>query len=142
MIRLNLSREPRRLDLGHGVAVTVLPATSALMMAARRDATLQPDASNDERISRLVKAIGRLAITEWDGVGDEDGNPVEPSPERVDALLDLWPMAEAFQRVYLGPALLLDEEKNVSALSPTGILVGAQTTAQLASANAQNAPMS
>jgi len=142
MIRLNLSREPRRLDLGHGVAVTVLPATSALMMAARRDAAADTDAGNDERISRLVKAIGRFAITGWEGVGDEEGNSVDPSPERVDALLDLWPIAEAFQRLYLGPALLLDEEKNVSALSPTGILAGAHATAPDASANAQSAPTS
>jgi hypothetical protein len=140
MIRLNLSREPRRLDLGHSVAITVLPPTSALMMAARRDAAADSDAGNDERISRLVKAIGRLAITAWEGVGDEDGNPVEPSPERVDALLDLWPFAEAFQRLYLGPALLLDEEKNASALSPTGTSAGAPDTAQPASANAPSAP--
>ena len=139
MIRLNLTREPRRLDLGHGVAVTVLPPTSALMMAARRDAAADTDAGSDERILRLVKAIGRLALTGWDGVGDQDGNPVEPSPERVDALLDLWPIAEAFQRLYLGPALLLDEEKNASALSPTGTSAGAPDTAPDASAIAQSA---
>ena len=142
MIRLNLSREPCRLDLGHGVAVTVRPATSALMMAARREAAMNGESGNDERISRLVKAIGRLAITEWEGVGDEDGKPVEPSPERINALLDLWPMAEAFQRLYLGPALLLDEEKNASALSPTGTSAGALATAPDASANAQSAPTS
>ena len=46
MIRLNLSREPRRLDLGHSVAITVLPPTSTLMMAARRDAAADSDAGN------------------------------------------------------------------------------------------------
>jgi hypothetical protein len=111
MIRLDFSREPRRLDLGHGVAVTVRPATSALMMAARRAASARPEIDNDERITVLVKAIGRLAITAWEGVGDANGDPVEPSPERIEALLDLWPFAEAFQRLYVGPALLLDEEK-------------------------------
>ena len=34
------------------------------------------------------------------------------TPEGIDALLDLWPIAEAFERLYLGPALLLDAEKN------------------------------
>jgi hypothetical protein len=26
--------------------------------------------------------------------------------------MDLWPIAEAFERLYFAPALLLDEEKN------------------------------
>lgn len=49
---------------------------------------------------------------DWDGVGDADGEPLAVSPDAVSALLDLWPMAEAFERLYLGPALLLDDEKN------------------------------
>jgi len=37
---------------------------------------------------------------------------VSLTPEGIEALLDLWPMAEAFERLYLAPALLLDDEKN------------------------------
>ena len=46
------------------------------------------------------------------GRNAQDGEPAQVTPEAVDALLDLWPMAEAFERFYLAPALLLDEEKN------------------------------
>lgn len=141
MIHLNLHREPRRLDLGHGVAVTVLPATTALMMAARRAAAGDPGVSHDERILALVKGIGRLVITAWEGVGDIEGKVIEPSPDGVDALLDLWPFAEAFQQQYLGPALLLDEEKNASAPSPTGTSAEAHDTAPGASGSATSVPI-
>jgi hypothetical protein len=124
MVRLDLKREPNWLDLGHGVRVHVRPCTTALMMAARADPRIQsagqrslvPSADDvqaaGERTAALVKALGRLGIQEWDGVGDTDGEPVPLTPEAIDALLDLWPMAEAFERLYLGPALPLDDEKN------------------------------
>jgi hypothetical protein len=118
MIRLDLKREPRWLDLDHGVRVHVRPCTTALMMAARAEAHGSSAPSQNEtqaageRTAALVKALGRLGIQDWEGVGDADGEPVPLTPEGVDALLDLWPMAEAFERLYLGPALLLDDEKN------------------------------
>ena len=118
MIHLDLKREPNWLDLGHGVRLHVRPCTTALMMAARAEVqrTIVPSENETEaageRTAALVKALGRLGIHEWEGVGDADGAPIPPTPEGVDALLDLWPMAEAFERLYLSPALLLDEEKN------------------------------
>jgi hypothetical protein len=118
MIRLDLKREPHWLDLGHGVRVHVKPCTTALMMAARAEVqrtpvppTIEAQAAG-ERTAALVKALGRLGIQEWDGVGDADGKALPITPDGIDALLDLWPMAEAFERLYLGPALLLDAEKN------------------------------
>jgi LmbE family N-acetylglucosaminyl deacetylase len=118
MLHLDLKRAPHWLDLGHGVRVHVRPCTTALMMAARAEAhrSITPSQNETElageRTAALVKALGRLGIREWEGVGDADGEPVPLTPEGVDALLDLWPMAEAFERLYLGPALLLDDEKN------------------------------
>ena len=118
MIRLDLKREPHWLDLGHGVRVHVRPCTTALMMAARAEVQRSAASSQNEtqavgeRTAVLVKALGRLGIQEWQGVGDAEGEPVPLTPGGVDALLDLWPMAEAFERLYLGPALLLDDEKN------------------------------
>jgi hypothetical protein len=91
---------------------------TALMMAARAEVQRTNVCSGTdveaagERTAALVKALARLAIQEWDGVGDADGEPAQVTPEAVDALLDLWPIAEAFERLYLAPALLLDEEKN------------------------------
>ena len=126
MIHLDLKREPHWLDLGHGVRVHVRPCTTALMMAARAEAQRSPvPSTNDaqaagERTAALVKALGRLGIQAWDGIGDAEGEPLPVTTEGVDALLDLWPIAEAFERLYLGPALLLDDEKNAFAPAPNG----------------------
>ena len=119
MIRLDLKREPSWLDLGHGVRVKVRPCTTALMMAARvaalREAGDTPDAieAAGVRTAMLVKRLALLAILDWEGVGDATGEPVELSSDGIGALIDLWPLAESFERLYLAPALLLDSEKNV-----------------------------
>lgn len=40
MLRLNLSAEPRWLDLGHDVCLLVEPLTTTIMLAARSDPTI------------------------------------------------------------------------------------------------------
>ena len=127
MIRLETKREPTWLDLGHGVRVHVRPCTTALVMAARAAVARDIDPVTDdsavglpteasakvgERTAALVKTLARLAIDDWEGVGDADGEPAKVTPEAVETLMDLWPIAESFERQYLGPALLLDAEKN------------------------------
>ena len=117
MIRLDLQREPHWLDLGYGVRLHVRPCTTALMMAARAEVQRTPvppieAQAAGERTAALVKALARLSVLDWEGVGDAEGEPAAPTPESVDSLMDMWPMAEAFERLYLGPVLLLDAEKN------------------------------
>ena len=121
MLRLDLKREPVWLELGHGVRLQVRPCTTALMMAARvaaaREAVLESDDRDGvggagERTAILIKTLGKLAGLAWEGVGDAKGKPAPLTPEGIEALLDLWPIAEAFERLYLAPALLLDQEKN------------------------------
>jgi len=116
MLRLDLKREPFWLDLGYGVRLKVRPCTTALMMAARAAAAkVEPgDAENavGVRTAALLSALARFAALEWDGVGDAGDKAAPLTPDGVDALLALWPMAEAFERLYLAPALLLDSEKN------------------------------
>ena len=117
MIRLDLKREPHWLDLGHGVRVQVRPCNTALVMAARAARRPEPDPPDapqalGNRTAGFLKELGRLAIEAWEGVGDIAGEPAAVTHEGIDALLDLWPIAEAFERLYLGPALLLDAEKN------------------------------
>jgi len=46
-------------------------------------------------------------------VADDKGKPAPVSPEGVAALMELWPLAEAFERKYLAPLYALDAEKNV-----------------------------
>lgn len=114
MIRLDLKREPYWLDLGHGVCVNVRPATTALVMAARVIALKENDEGADAgtRSATLIKKLAELAIIGWDGVGDSEDHLAEVTPDAVSALMDLWPIADAFERLYLAPTLILDQEKN------------------------------
>ena len=133
MLKLDLTGEPRWLDLGHGVRLHVAPLTTALMVAARSDPTLValPETASDEaRALAFAKAIARIAVSDWEGVGDADGTPVSVTPDGIDALLEVWPIFEAFQALYVAGGLLLDAEKNVSAPSPTGTSAGATATAR------------
>jgi hypothetical protein len=120
MLKLNLSAEPRWLDLGHGVRLLVEPLTTAIMLAARSDpaivaaAAVEGEAahSNDELARIVAKAVARIVVKDWEGVGDEDGKPLPLTTEGIDALLELWPIFEAFQTNYIAGALILDAEKN------------------------------
>jgi hypothetical protein len=143
MIRLDLSREPGWLDLAHGVRVHALPLTTALMVASRSDAqveALPESATDEERAVVFAKAIARRAVTDWEGVGDAQGNPVPVSPEGIDALLDVWPIFEAFQLAYVAKGLMLEQEKNASAPSPSGTSAEAIATAKPARKRARTAP--
>ena len=133
MLRLDLTKNPRWLDLGHGVRLRVTPLTTALMVAARSDAAVESLAattSDEERALVFAKAIARRAVTDWEGVGNADGNPVSATPAGIDALLEVWPIFEAFQAIYVSKGLLLDAEKNASAPSPTDTSAGATATAR------------
>ncbi|TKZ15408.1 hypothetical protein FAP39_17390, partial [Shimia litoralis] len=57
----------------------------------------------------------------------------DPSPEAIDALLDIWPLFEAFQLTYVSKGMLLEQEKNGSAPLPDGSSAGAETIAPPAS---------
>ena len=142
MLKLDLSNEPAWLDLGHGVRVKLRPLTTALMVAARGDPAVQAldeDAGDEESALAFARALARVAILDWEGVGDAEGNPIPISPEAIEALLDLWPLFEAFQLAYVSRGLLLEQEKNASALLPSGPLAGASDTATPARASAKTA---
>lgn len=142
MLRLDLSAAPKWLDLGSGLRLQVLPVTTAIMVAARNDPAveaLSDTASKEEQALVMAKAVARRVLTGWEGVGDASGNPVPVTPEGIDALLDIWPIFEAFQTRILAPHLMLEQEKNVSSPSPTGTSAGATPTAKPAKARARTA---
>ncbi len=133
MLTLDLTNAPRWHDLAPGVRVQLRPLTTALMVATRSDPAVEAipeEASDEERAVAFAKALARRAVLAWEGIGDADGNPIEPSPEAIDALLDVWPIFEAFQLTYVPKGLLLEQEKNASALSPNGPSAGASDTAK------------
>ena len=122
MLRLRLSTEPEWLDLGHGVRLFVEPLTTAVMLAARSDPAImaatqnqeiEDSPSNDDLARIVAKAVARIVVHDWEGVGDAEGKPLSVTPDGIDALLEIWPIFEAFQTRYIAGALILDAEKNV-----------------------------
>ena len=119
------------------------PLTTALMVSARADPVLEalPDGASQEELAlAMAKAVARRAVLDWEGVGDAMGQPLPITPEGIDALLEIWPVFEAFQTLYVAKGLILDAEKNVSAPSPTGPSAGATGTARPARLPAPTAP--
>ena len=154
MLRLDMTRKPAWHDMPGGVRLKLLPITTALMAEARRDpdvvAALEtvPAEGDDAETVRATDeavaipfavALARLAIVEWEGVGDAKGAPVDPGPETIPALMDIWPIFEAFQTRYVQKGLLLEQEKNGSAPSQPGSGAGARSTAGPATGRARTA---
>ena len=143
MIRLNLTATPAWLTLAPGLRLQVAPLTTALMVSARADPAIEDlpvTATQEELALTMAKAVARRAVLDWEGVGDEAGDLMPVSPAGIDALLDIWPVFEAFQAQYVARGLMLDAEKNASAPSPTGPSAGARATARPAPAPARTAP--
>ena len=143
MLTLDLTNAPRWHDLAPGVRVRLRPLTTALMVATRADPEVEavPDEATDEtRAMAFAKALARRAVLDWEGIGDADGVPIDPSPEAIDALLDIWPIFESFQLTYVSKGLLLEQEKNASAPLPSGSSAGARATAKPAKGRARTAP--
>jgi hypothetical protein len=141
MLRLDLDRAPAWLALAPGVRVLAEPVSTSLMIAARAEVARHvADDSDRETLGlAMAKALGRLAIREWEGVGDADGHPAPVTPEGVDALMGVPGVFEAFQARVMGPAMLIVAEKNASAPSPSGTTAGAGTIARPAKARARTA---
>jgi hypothetical protein len=143
MIRLNLSPEPQWLEIAPGLRLLLAPMSTALMMAARSDPALRDlpeEADNDTRGMVFARALARRALLDWEGVGDADGNPLAVTPEGIDALLDIFPVFDAFQSDYVGKGLLLGAEGNASSPLPSGPSAGARAIAPPAIAPAPTPP--
>jgi hypothetical protein len=143
MLRLDLSAAPVWLDVAPGVRLRLSPLTTAMMAAARSDPAVRNVAEGEDRDLQaitLAKAVARRAVIDWEGIGNAEGNPIAPSPEGIDALLDLWPVFEAFQLGYVAKGLLLAQEGNVSAPSPSGTSAGAPDTVPPAHRTATHVP--
>ena len=134
------------IDLGGGVELTCAPLTSAVFAAARNDPAIAEAVSRGASVEEItlatVKAIARRVIKDWDGVGNAEGKPIPPETESFDQLLDIWPLYDAFNAKFCGPALILVTEGNGSAPLRNGISAGARDIATNATTDpVPNVPM-
>ena len=141
--QLKLTATQQWLDLAPGLRLLVGPLTTALMVSARADVaieTLPETATTEELALAMAKTVARRAIFEWEGVGDKNGSIIPVSPKGIDALLEIWPVSEAFQTGYVAKGLILDAEKNVIAPLPGGPSAGASGIAPPVKRAARTAP--
>ena len=117
MLRLATEREPFWLDIVPGVRAQFRPISVAAILLARTAAADVLRAGGKDAMVKagvaFTSSLAHSGIAAWEGIGDADGNPVEPSRDTIDAALELWPVFDAIDRLYVGPALIPDAEKNV-----------------------------
>lgn len=84
MIRLNLSTSARWITLLPGLRIHIAPITTAVMASARSDiaaSDLPEGLPKEELAVFMAKAVARRVISDWEGVGDEEGVAVSVTPE-------------------------------------------------------------
>jgi hypothetical protein len=117
MLKLAAVREPYWLNLVTGVRAQFRPISVAAILLARTAAADVLRAGGDDAMVKagiaFTRSLAHSGIADWEGIGDVDGNPVEPTKETIDAALEHWPVFDAIDRLYVGPALIQDAEKNV-----------------------------
>lgn len=149
---LKLSSGPFWLDIAPGVRIEFDPIDPAAFIMARHAARAALKGGGDDAGVRSQVAftcyLAQRGIRSWEGVGDAEGVPVEPTRDQVikgeageadrvvagtiSRLLNHYPAFEAIDRLYVGPVLLEEAEKNVSSPSRTGPTATATTTAEAA----------
>jgi len=117
MLKLAFNREPFWLDLLPGVRVQFRPITVAAILLARTAAADVLRAGGEDSMVKagvaFTRSLAHSGIALWEGIGDADGKPVEPNKETIDIALEIWSLFDAIDRLYVGPALIQDAEKNV-----------------------------
>lgn len=111
------------------------PYSSLGIAYARRKVSDAINAGVDplEAAETLTIHLGAWAALEWEGVGDEAGEPLERTKENVAAILEQDVTAyDAVDREYVIPALLEEQEKNASSplldgTSPAGAVKSKKT---------------
>ena len=124
MLTLDVSREPRCIDLPHEVRLLAKPLDRITRAAAEGAALAEAKAllsepAHQERsvfngvyFMLLVRLIARRVVSAWEGVGDRDGNPLAFSPAALDALLERDDMAVAFWDAVIGRPDPVEAEGN------------------------------
>ncbi len=116
MLKLSVDREPFWLDVLPGVRIRFRPVAVAAILSARSAATEVLRTGDDDAEMKaglaFTSSLARSGILAWEGIGNSEGNPVEPTLENIDAALECWPVFDAVDRLYVSPAIIQAAEKN------------------------------
>lgn len=157
MIRIGKPKSDQRLPLGPGASLTYREATSVDREAAYRGAreffkavksgakaladfgldigdakALEADEALSSGISLLVFNVELCmrCVSHWEGIGDENGEPLPLTRENVASLLKDPAIYELISSVLTARLVTLDQEGNASAPSPNGAPAGARPIAE------------
>ncbi|MGR3497113.1 hypothetical protein [Citreimonas sp.] len=116
-VTLKLHVAPHDIELMPGVTVTVEPFRRGLLRDVDEECGLKAARDAEEEISeslleKRVVTLAQRVIVAWDGIGDASGEPIEPTPEHIDSLMQDSRAFVAFQRKYLVAAMQVAEEGN------------------------------
>ncbi|MFN3943894.1 MAG: hypothetical protein ACK4K7_03045 [Allosphingosinicella sp.] len=117
----------------HTAARKILIAAGA--DAAAGDLDLLADAGDAISVELI-----RLGARNWDGVGDQDGNPLPFTPEAMDWLLADDRLFELADEKYVKPWADREAEKNGSPASPSGTGEAGTQAADIAGSAADTEP--
>lgn len=166
MFSLHMPTEARWLELPHGVRVLVKPLDGLVYAAARNHARAAiqklaqaraereaanapaqdiPDVSDDAMRAavidfELARGLARYGVIDFEGVGDDDDQPVRFSRARAEALVVHPEMLEPFVAAYTAPLERIEREGNASAPAPPGSMAAGATTVPGVQALALSAP--
>lgn len=149
MLKLNLKPEPAWLEIGGGIRVLVPPLDTAILRAVEYGAWASYAAmrtaanAGDEAAELPPQDVARLEgafalartralcayIMAWEGVTAEDGSPLPPTAEALDAFAAHPLAGPAFVRAYDKTIAPLVAEGNASGSSLPGAGAGATVTA-------------
>jgi hypothetical protein len=124
MLRVRSSRPDIRVALPDGAAILFRSdRPTAGVVAGRRAAGVVVEAGGDSADASVAFTVALAAwgALSWEGVGDEDGQPLELTQESLELLMTEVPEAyRAIDQGFVIPILTRDAEKNVSAPLPVG----------------------
>jgi len=115
MLRLSLKTEPEWIEIWPGVRLKVRPVTSSVIAAAKSDpefVSVIEGSGVEQYTLSFTRAVEKVSILEWSGVGDEDGVLIdEPTADHIGRLMDFHQIADAFWHKCVSKAFLLADEK-------------------------------
>jgi|GEM_PF-1629724 hypothetical protein len=118
------SARQRALEVA-GIVMPSDPAAAGKILADHP----QIQAAGEEAFTVALAVAGIVA---WDGVIGPDNKPLKVTPENIRAVLQNQAAFDFLDRMYVGPALAQDEEKNASSPSRSTTSRRARPTAKAA----------